>query len=221
MSGGWAGQVWAAVPVKGFAGAKQRLAGALTPAQRQALAAAMLEDVLAALATAPLAGILVNTADPAAAALARAYRAEVIEAAATEGHTAAVAAMARHLVAAGRAAMLALPGDIPRVTGGEIAALIAAARPAPSFAIAPARDEKGSNAVLLAQPDAMALRFGEDSFFPHLAAARAAGLEPVVLRLPGIGLDIDTPEDLRALREAAPRKAGRAERLVAGFFGTR
>jgi hypothetical protein len=41
--------VWAAVPVKEFAGAKQRLAALLTVWQRQALAAAMLEDVLAAL----------------------------------------------------------------------------------------------------------------------------------------------------------------------------
>ncbi len=217
MSADFVRKVWAAVPVKGFVGAKQRLSRALSPAQRQALAAAMLEDVLAALAAAPLAGILVNTADPDAAAMARRYGAEVMNDAATEGHTAAVAAMARRLAAAGRAAMLTLPGDIPRVTPGEIVALCAAARPAPSFTIGPARDEKGSNAVLLAPPGAMGLRFGDDSFFPHLDAARAAGLEPVVVKLAGIGLDIDTPEDLRAFRDAAPLGTGRAEILVAGF----
>ena len=43
-------EVWAAVPVKEFTGAKQRLAALLTPAQREILAATMLEDVLAALA---------------------------------------------------------------------------------------------------------------------------------------------------------------------------
>ena len=42
--------VWAAVPVKEFTGAKQRLAALLTPDQREILAATMLEDVLAALA---------------------------------------------------------------------------------------------------------------------------------------------------------------------------
>ena len=127
--------VWAALPVKGFAGAKQRLAPALTPPQRQALAAAMLEDVLEALAAAPLDGILVNTSDPQAAALARAWGAEVIADDAATGHTGAVAALARHLAAAGRLAMLALPGDIPRVTPAEIAALCDAAGPAPSFTI--------------------------------------------------------------------------------------
>ncbi len=60
--------VWAGVPVKEFTGAKQRTGSLLTPAQREVLAATMLEDVLSALAGATrLAGILVNTVDPAAA----------------------------------------------------------------------------------------------------------------------------------------------------------
>ena len=40
------------------------------------------------------------------------------------------------------------------------------------------------------------MRFGEDSFFPHLAAAEAHGIRPTVLHLPGIALDIDNPVDL-------------------------
>jgi 2-phospho-L-lactate guanylyltransferase len=209
--------VWAALPVKGFAGAKQRLAAALTPPQRRALAAAMLEDVLEALAAAPLDGIVVNTTDPKAAALARAWGAEVIADDAATGHTGAVAALARHLAVAGRTAMLALPGDIPRVTPAEIAALCDAAGPAPSFTIAPARDELGSNAVLLAPPLAVPLRFGDDSFFPHLKSARQAGIEPKVVPLPGIGLDIDTPADIDALRVMGADRSSRAQRLLAGF----
>src|SRR2546425_913898 len=38
----------------------------------------------------------------------------------------------------------------------------------------------------------------------HGAAARAGGLKPVVLRLPGIGLDIDEPEDLTLLLRRGP-----------------
>jgi 2-phospho-L-lactate guanylyltransferase len=40
------------------------------------------------------------------------------------------------------------------------------------------------------------LTFGPDSFFPHLAAAERRGIEPTVLHLPRIALDIDTPEDI-------------------------
>ncbi len=211
------GAVWAAVPVKGFAGAKQRLAPALTPPQRQALARAMLTDVLAALAAAPLAGILVCTEDAEAAALARAYGAEVTSDGASAGHTGAVMAMGRWLRARELGAMLTVPGDIPRVTAAEIAALITAAAPAPSFTIAPSRDRLGSNAILLAPENAVPLRFGDDSFYPHLAAARAAGIAPVVVPLAGIGLDIDTPNDLAALRALPARAGGLTEAVLAGL----
>ncbi len=209
--------IWAALPVKEFAGAKQRLASLLSPSERQAFAAAMLEDVLEVLAPAPLAGIVVNTLDPVAAALARRYGALVVSEGARDGHTGAVAAMARILAAEGRAGMLALPGDIPRVTAAEIAALRAAHRPAPSFTIAPAHDERGSNAVLVSPPDVVALRFGDDSFWPHLDAARRQGVEPTVVKLPGIALDIDRPEDVRAFARAIPRMKTRTARLLEVF----
>jgi 2-phospho-L-lactate guanylyltransferase len=93
--------------------------------------------------------------------------------------------------------MLTVPGDIPRITAAEVSTLITAHRDAPSFTIAPAHDELGSNAILMSPPDAVTLRFGEDSYYPHLAAARTAGIEPTVVKLPGIGMDIDHPADLR------------------------
>jgi 2-phospho-L-lactate guanylyltransferase len=189
--------VWAVVPVKEQGGAKQRLSGFLLPDQRRALAAAMLQDVLDALVASPLAGICLVTLDPFATALARRIGARVLTEGARDGHTGSVVAASRVLIAEGKGAMLTLPGDIPRVTGEEIARLIAAHPPAPSFTIAPAHDEMGSNAILLSPPDAVTLRFGEDSYFPHLAAARAAGIKPTVVPLPGIGMDIDHPADLR------------------------
>jgi 2-phospho-L-lactate/phosphoenolpyruvate guanylyltransferase len=196
--------VWAVVPVKEQRGAKQRLSGFLPPEQRRALAAAMLEDVLDALAAAPLAGICLVTLDPFATALARRIGARVLTDGAQDGHTGAVMAGARMLIAEGHATMLTVPGDIPRITAAEIAQLIAAHRPAPSFTIAPAHDELGSNAILMSPPDAVTLRFGEDSYFPHLASARTAGIDPTVIKLPGIGMDIDHPADLRMFM-AMPR----------------
>jgi 2-phospho-L-lactate guanylyltransferase len=108
---------------------------------------------------------------------------------------------------------LTVPGDIPLATADEIAQLLAAHRAAPSFTIAPSHDERGSNAVLCSPPDAVPLRFGEDSFYPHLKAAESRGIRPAVLRLPGIALDIDTPEDLVAF--AARRSTTRASAFLA------
>jgi len=189
--------VWAVVPVKETGGAKTRLGDALPPELRPALAMAMLEDVLAALAQARgLAGIVLVTLDPVAIRLAAQYGATCRADGAREGHTGAVTAAARRLAAGGAAGMLTLPGDIPLVTAGEIEALLAAHRSAPSFTIAPSHDEQGSNAILMSPPDAVPLRFGDDSYFPHLAAARARGIEPTVIRAPGIAFDIDNPDDL-------------------------
>jgi len=192
--------VWAVVPVKELDRAKERLAPALPPERRRALMLAMLEDVLAALAATPgLGGLAVVTVDAAARRLAARYGARIIEIGARDGHSGAVAAAARLLVAEGGPGMLTVPGDIPLVTPAEIAQLVAAHRPAPAFTIAPSRDERGSNAIICSPPDAVPLRFGEDSFFPHLQAAEKCGIRPTVLRLSGIALDVDTPEDLAAL----------------------
>ena len=209
-------QVWAAVPVKEFTGAKQRLAAMLSPEQREALAATMLEDVLAALAGARrLGGILVNTVEPRAATLAERYGARVLTDGARDGHTGAVNGMARALAVEGHA-MLTLPGDIPRVTSTEVDAVVGSCLSAPSFTIVPAHDELGSNAVLCAPPGAVPLRFGDDSYFPHLAAARRSGIEPTIVRLPGIAMDIDHPADLRMFLRA-PRMPTRTLALLEAF----
>ena len=194
-----AGDIWAVVPVKETVAAKQRLA-ALVPAHlRQNLALSMLEDVLGALAAVrTLAGIVVVTADAAAAEIATRHGARIVTEAARSGHTAAIAAAAKILAAERRGGMLQLPADIPLVSAQEISSLLDRHRPAPSFTIVPARDERGSNAVIVSPPDAVPLTFGDDSFYPHLAAARRHGIDPQVVKLQGIGLDIDTPEDLRA-----------------------
>ena len=188
---------WAILPVKEMAGAKQRLAPLLSPEERIALMQVMLRDVLTAFSAAPgLAGIAVVTLDPWVQALAQEHGARIITEGAREGHTGAVTSAAAVLQAEGVAAILTMPGDIPAVKTPEIEALIAAASAPPAFIIAPAHDEQGSNAILVSPPNAVRLRFGEDSYFPHLAAARAAGIAPQILHLPGIAMDIDHPTDI-------------------------
>ena len=192
--------IWAVLPIKRTDHAKQRLSPALSPATRQELAIAMFQDVLDALIAAPgLAGIAIVTEDPVIDALARQAGCRVLTEAAASGHTAAVMAAARTLAAERRGGMLTLPGDIPSITPAEIAALLAAHRPAPSFTIAPSHDDHGSNAILMSPPDAVPLRFGNDSFHPHCRAATASGLTPTIVRLPGFAADLDNPDDLHRL----------------------
>lgn len=188
--------IWAVIPVKETVLAKQRLAKALPPAVRQQLALAMFEDVLEAVAeVSELCGIAVVTLDQRAAEIARRWGGEVWTDGARDGHTGAVAAAARRL-AAKSATMLTIPGDVPLVSAPDISRIVAAHPVAPAFTIVPAWDERGSNTIICSPADAVPLRFGPDSFFPHLAAARARGLSPTVLRNNAIGLDVDEPSEL-------------------------
>ena len=204
----------AAVPVKDFVNAKQRLMPGLGAAERAALAAAMLEDVLAALAAARLDCVWVVTREPAVSALARARGAAPLAEDTNRGHTAAVARAQAEATRLGARVFLTIPGDVPCVTADEIRRLAeTAAVGAPAFV--PSRSGLGTNGAALAPSDAMPLTFGEPSFDNHLAAARARGLAPRVLPLPGLGLDVDAPDDLAAL--LAMPGATVSARLVASW----
>lgn len=205
----------AAVPVKDLVNAKQRLMRVLSPAERRDLARAMLADVLRALGGARLDRVWVVTREPEVVALARRFGVEPLAELDNRGHTAAVAAAQAAAVRAGAEAFLTIPGDVPCVTADEIRVLVGALGPAPAVVLAPSRSRLGTNGALLAPPTAMRLRFGEPSFDNHLAAARALHLEPTIVSLAGLGLDVDDPDDLAALLAAGP--ATESGRLVAGW----
>jgi len=187
--------------VKDLVNAKQRLVSFLSPLERSELARAMLQDVLEALGRARLGEVLVVTRDPSVQALARRHAAAILSEDDNRGHTEAVARAQHAALARGARRFLTIPGDVPCTTAEEVAILAAALPPGPGVAFVPSLSGFGTNAALLEPPGLLPLKFGEPSFDNHLLAARAAGLNPVVVRLPGIGLDIDAPEDLRLLLE--------------------
>jgi len=195
------------LPVKNFANAKQRLASVLDAAERNALAQAMLEDVLQALLSwthrPPVALV---TSDGYARRLARDSSFEVIEDPKDAGETEAIARATRILEARGAPYTLVIPGDIPLVESSELQAIVAASPEGPGGSVlVPATDERGTNAVLRRPPGLFPLAFGEYSFQPHLLAARATAQPCAVLRLPGVELDVDTPADLVSLMVAPTR----------------
>jgi 2-phospho-L-lactate guanylyltransferase len=211
--------IWAVVPIKELDGAKQRLAPLLSPAERRALIEVMMGEVLEAVAGAKnLAGLLVVTLDPQATTLANRLGARVVTDGARDGHTGSVTAGLKLLAREGRGGMITVPGDIPAATSAEIDAVVAAHLPAPSFTISPAHDDLGSNAVICSPPDSVPLRFGDNSYFPHLDAARRCGIEPTVIRQPGIAMDIDHPVDLASFLRL-PQSAGTRTRALLEEMG--
>ncbi len=192
---------WAVAPVKPLEAAKRRLAGALDPAARRELSLAMLTDVLDALAAAPgLDGIAVVSRDARVMEFTRRRGHRVIEETGADLN-AAVTQATKVLSGEGCARVLVMPADLPLAAPEEIAAVLAALAEAPGLALVPDRHGVGTNALACTPPDAIAPSFGAGSCARHLQAARNAGIPATVLRLPGLGLDIDTPEDLRTFME--------------------
>ena len=199
------------VPVKNLAEAKQRLSSILSPEERLALARAMCEDVLEALARwhrrPPVA---VVTSDLFARDLAARFNFEVV-ADDNSGETGAIEMATAVCGARGAESTLVVPADIPLIESSELQKIVDCA-PAGGAVLVPDAAGRGTNAAWRSPGDLFPLRFGNDSFLPHLAAAKATGLPWVVLELPGIARDVDRPEDLRELASASGER--RAQRLV-------
>ncbi|MGA7926041.1 MAG: 2-phospho-L-lactate guanylyltransferase [Candidatus Sulfotelmatobacter sp.] len=187
------------VPVKNLSAAKQRLAAVLDQPARTELAQAMLQDVVAAIAAWPRRpACALVTGDPFAIELGREYDFEIIPDPANPGETGAIEMATRLCVERGRDSTLVMPADIPLIQASEVDQILAQA-PAEGSVLAPAADGRGTNAAFRRPANLFPLRFGNDSFKPHLSAARSTGKPCIVLRLPGIALDVDNPEDLRQL----------------------
>ncbi|HSB76448.1 MAG TPA: 2-phospho-L-lactate guanylyltransferase [Terriglobales bacterium] len=203
------------VPVKNLENAKERLSPVLGRAERRELAQAMLEDVLEALAGVNhRAHVGVVTSDSFAAALAERHGFEVLPDGANLGESHAIAQATEYCVARGEDSTMVIPGDIPLLQPEDIEQVLAAA-PAQGSVLVPGWDGRGSNAVLRRPAGLFPLRFGNDSFQPHLRAAQATGLPCRVLQLPRVGLDVDNPADLARLLAAEGNT--RAQRLLRGW----
>jgi 2-phospho-L-lactate/phosphoenolpyruvate guanylyltransferase len=226
------------VPVKNLSSAKQRLAAILDQPARTALAQAMLEDVLAALHVLKqhdlnrhdlnrhdlnLPGwkqglqVAIVTSDAYAAKLANQYKFEIIPDPDNPGETGAIEMATRVCVESGAESALVIPADIPLIQAWELEEVLKQA-PAEGSVLVPAADGRGTNAAFRRPADLFPLRFGNDSFKPHHAAAQATGKPCVVLHLPGIAVDVDNPSDLQHLL-SLPGET-RAQRLAREYVET-
>ncbi|HEV7217850.1 MAG TPA: 2-phospho-L-lactate guanylyltransferase [Terriglobales bacterium] len=200
------------IPVKNLKYAKKRLAALLDQSTRTELAQAMLLDVLEALSSwpnRPPVGIV--TSDAFAGELARSFDFDVIPDAAANSESDAIEIATRFCEQRGSKFTLVIPGDIPLVRVSELDLIIQSA-PVEGTVLVPSSDKRGTNAAFRSPCRLFPLRFGNDSFVPHLAAARDTGKPCVVLSLPGIAHDIDTPSDLQQL--AAATGQSRSQRLA-------
>lgn len=199
----------AILPVKRFAAAKQRLG--LEDERRSALVAAMLEDVLDAIEGSRMVErTIVVTGEPAAAEIAVARGAEVLPDPSDDGHPEAALIGIERAREQGAECVVLLPGDCPLLDPRELDSLLTGIGEG-YVAVVPDRHGSGTNALVLAPPDAIRPAFGEASREHHVDAARGSGLPYSAEPVPSLAIDLDTPADLIALtRELDSGRAGAA-----------
>jgi 2-phospho-L-lactate guanylyltransferase len=192
------------VPFKGLFAPKRRLAPVLSLAERRELSRAMLGDVLGVLRVAEgLSRVVVVSRDRSALELAAAAGAEPLLESGRSGYRAAAEQVARAAKEAGAAGLLILPADLPLLTSTDVEYLLLESGRA-SVTLVPSRHGEGTNALITRPPGLIPFRYGNASFQAHLRAAGRRGLQPLVLYLPNVALDLDQPSDLGLLlRQAA------------------
>jgi len=163
----------------------------------------MCEDVLQALEGWPgRPAVTVVTSDPFARDLAARFNFYVIADDQNSGETDAIEMATALCRKQGAQSTLVVPADIPLIDKAELQQIADCAPPGGAVLV-PDAAGRGTNAAWRSPSDLFPLRFGNDSFVPHLAAAKATGLPCVVLELPGIARDVDRPADLCEIAAAS------------------
>jgi 2-phospho-L-lactate guanylyltransferase len=209
--------VWAIVPVKAFAHAKQRLSDVLAPAAREALSRAMCEHVLGVVAqcrAVDRALVVTDCCEVERAARELGAQVERDPAGATLAGVVDHGMMFARFRGAHTA--VAIMSDLPRLTVADVTELIACA-PGADVVVAPDESSAGTNAVRMSHPGRMPTCFGNDrSFSLHTAAATDRRLVVDAMRTPGLAFDVDDASDYARLRggETAFREPRKASRKV-------
>jgi len=194
--------LWAIVPVKPLRRGKSRLAGVLSPEERNDLNRRLLTHTLETLNAIPdIEQILVISRDQAALSLAREHGARtVLENGAPELNV----ALARATIVAKNYAtrgLLIVPADLPLISPEDVNAMLEIAVDPPVVVLAPDHRRQGTNALLVCPVGLIEYDFGPGSFQRHCERALQAGARLEILELPSLALDMDMPEDLEMVIE--------------------
>jgi 2-phospho-L-lactate guanylyltransferase len=184
--------VVAVVPLKNLKLAKSRLSNILAEGERQELVLAMFDDVLVSLRESPFIEKIFLVADKYFNPI---VDVQMITEIKNRGYDEAIIEALKDSRVNQAQAMLILPADLPLVSTDELDTLIRDQENG-SIRIAGARDQDGTNALVMKPPSLLATSFGVGSFERHKKFAKALSVKIEEVNLPGLSFDVDTEKDL-------------------------
>jgi len=215
--------MWALIPLKSFVNAKQRLSSVLSDDERSGLFLAMVNDVLSVLSTHPdIDNILIVSDDSDVEQLAQHYAAQWVteKQLGVTGLNQAIKSGVDYLAERDVDEVLVIHGDLPLLSAIELSHLISTheyngfivsqstERTGVSSVItlAPDRHNEGTNGLICSTHSDFNFAYGEDSFTQHKLWAEENGMGVQIVNLPGLGADIDKPDDLLMLVQRASER---------------
>ena len=204
------GSLVAIVPMKPLANSKTRLAPRFSPGQRAGLVMGMLCRVISAIQGASISKLWVVGGDQQVRDMAEKFGGLWLEELGCNLNDTLGKAFDRAFQR--DAPALYVAGDLPFLKPGDLHSLLQASRRRQNITLAPARRDGGTNAMLLPPGVAFRPQLGPSSFTKHLSQAAALEISVAICSSPGLGLDLDTTEDLKTFEHMEP---GFLERLAA------
>lgn len=192
--------MWALVPIKSHALAKQRLARVLNPAQRSALVQAMASDLLVALGQVEqLSGrIAIVGSDRFASSLAEKFNFRLLSETGDMGLNKALEFARTILVSDGADELMVIHADLPLARPETISRFLDghAAMTPPAVSLISDRPLRGTNCVAMSPTDALPMLFGGRSLERFSQAAKDRRIQLNIHSAQELQFDLDEPCDL-------------------------
>ncbi len=203
----------AVVPVKNLPDAKRRLHNYLSADERRRLVLAMLEDVLRALErSAVFSKVLVVTPDDSLEKQVEKNRVIFMKQRGI-GLNAAIRQASREFFRENVSSMTTVLADLPLAGAKDFQELTSISREIPRVVLAPSL-KGGTNVMARSPPEVIPNSYGRWSYAKHLRAGQKKGTPVYSVSNPRLSFDVDTIQDLRALKDFDPSAKTHAGRFA-------
>ncbi len=203
--------VIAVIPMKPLTDSKTRLAKKLSPEQRGELAIGMLGRVIMSLQSASVEAFWVVGGDRRVQDFVRNTGGIWLEELGRNLND-TVGKAFDQVFAEGKSAMY-VAADLPFLKASDVHSLLQASRQQNNISLAPARQDGGTNAILVPSGIPFRPELGPRSFIKHLSQAARLEVSVAICYSPGLGFDLDTAADLETYENMEP---GFLDRLMPG-----